>query len=81
MVAGAVSTAKGGKGPTKYPNASSLVELVKKMGCLRCGEKHEVCESTVPKTTTCMYCSKPGHTQAACFSRICTELPKNHAAL
>ena len=82
MVAGTVSTGKGGgMGATKYPNATSLVEVVKKMGCLRCLGKHEVCECMVPKTITCTYCSKPEHTEAACFSKICTELPKNHAAL
>ena len=73
-------TAKSGE-KKDYPNASSLPELVRKLGCLRCLGKHELHECTVPKTVVCSFCSKTGHQNSACFTKIRSELPKGHSAL
>ena len=76
---GNVTTKSGGK--KYYPAASSMIELVWKLGCLRCHGRHEVCDCTVPKTVTCSFCSKTGHQRAACLSKIRSELPKGHGDL
>ena len=73
-------TAKSG-GKKGFPNASSLPELVRKMGCLRCLKNHSVSDCPVPKSVICTHCSKTGHQVAACFSKIRSELPAGHSAL
>ena len=74
-------TAKSGGKKTNYPNASSMPELVRKLGCLRCLGKHQLSKCTVPKTVVSSFCSKTGHQSAACFSKIRSELPSGHSAL
>ena len=76
---GNISTKSGGK--KNYPQASSIPDLVRKLGCMRCGKAHTVSECTVPKTVICTHCSKPGHQIQACFSKIRSELPPGHSAL
>ena len=76
---GNISTKSGGK--KNYPQASSIPDLVRKLGCMRCGSAHTVADCTVPKTVICTHCSKPGHQVQACFSRIRSELPPGHSAL
>ena len=73
-------TAKSG-GKKIFPNASSLPELIRKMGCLHCLKNHVVADCPVPKTVVCAHCSKTGHQIAACFSKIRSELPAGHSAL
>ena len=76
---GNISAKSGGK--KSYPQASSIPDLVRKLGCMRCGKAHTVSECTVPKTVICTHCSKPGHQIQACFSKIRSELPPGHSAL
>ena len=76
---GNISVKSGGK--KSFPQASSIPDLVRKMGCMRCGKAHTVSECTVPKTVICTHCSKPGHQIQACFSKIRSELPPGHSAL
>ena len=76
---GNVSAKSGGK--KKYPDATSLPDLVRKLGCMRCGQAHSISDCTVPKTVICSHCRKPGHQVQACFSKIRSELPPGHSAL
>ena len=76
---GNISTKSGGK--KEYPDASSLPDLVRKLGCMRCGLAHVISDCTVPKTVICSHCKKPGHQVQACFSKIRSELPPGHSAL
>ena len=76
---GNISTKSGGK--KNYPQASSLPDLVRKLGCMRCGQAHTVADCTVPKTVICTHCRKPGHQVQACFSKIRSEQPPGHSAL
>ena len=76
---GNVSAKSGGK--KKYPDATSLPDLVRKLGCMRCGQAHNISDCTVPKTVICSHCKKPGHQVQACFSKIRSELPPGHSAL
>ena len=76
---GNISVKSGGK--KGFPQANSIPELVRKMGCLRCLQGHSVSDCPVPKTVICTHCSKPGHQIAACFSKIRSQLPAGHSAL
>ena len=76
---GNVAAKSGGK--KGFPNASSLPELVRKMGCLHCLKGHSVADCPVPKSVVCTHCSKTGHQIAACFSKIRSELQAGHSAL
>ena len=53
------ATAKSG-GKKGFPNASSLPELVRKMGCLCCLKGHAVADCPVPKSVVCTHGSKMG---------------------
>ena len=76
---GNITVKSGGK--KGFPNANSIPELVRKIGCLRCLKGHSVSDCPVSKTVICTHCSKPGHQIAACFSKIRSELPAGHSAL
>ena len=55
---GNVMAKSGGK--KGFPNTSSLPELIRKMGCLRCLKGHSVADCPVPKSVVCTHCSKTG---------------------